>query len=57
MTDMMRQAGDARHQRDDDRAGAAVEQRNWSVKVALVTLVVLVVGLAVVGLVVDLTWQ
>jgi hypothetical protein len=57
MTDMMRQAGDARHQRDDDRAGAAVEPRTWSVKVALVTLVVLVVGLAVVGLVVDLTWQ
>jgi len=57
MTDMTRQAGDARHQRDDDRAPAAVEQRTWSVKVALVTLVVLVVGLAVVGLVVDLTWQ
>ena len=57
MTDTTRQAGDARHQRDDDRAPAAVAQRTWSVKVALVTLVVLVVGLAVVGLVVDLTWQ
>ena len=50
MTDMTRQAGDARHQRDDDRARAAVEQGSWGIKVALVTLVVLVVGLAVVGL-------
>lgn len=54
MTDL---TSDARDQRDDDGARAAIEQRSWSVKVALVTLVVLVVGLAVVGLVVDLTWQ
>ena len=55
MTDMTSQAGG--HQNDDDRARLGVEAKSLSVKVALIALVVLIVGLAVVGLVVDLTWR
>lgn len=57
MTDRTSQAGGARGQHDDAPVGLAVEARSLSVKVALIALVVLVVGLAVVGLVVDLTWR
>jgi hypothetical protein len=54
---MTRQAGGAGHQHDDRRASPAIEPKILSVKVALIALVVLVVGLAVVGVVVDLTWR
>jgi hypothetical protein len=57
MTDVTREAGGARHQPDDDRAAPAVDATSVSLKVALVTVVVLVVGLAVVGVAVDLTWR
>jgi hypothetical protein len=57
MTDMTSQSGGARNQQDDDRARPAVEAKVLSAKMALAALVVLVVGLAVVGLVVDLTWR
>ncbi len=57
MTDMTREAGAARPQYDDDRAAPAVDATSLSLKVALIAVVVLVVGLAVVGVAVDLTWR
>ena len=57
MTDMTREAGAARHQYDDDRAAPTVDATSLSLKVALIAVVVLVVGLAVVGVAVDLTWR
>jgi hypothetical protein len=39
------------------RARPITEAKTLSVKVALLALVVVVVGLAVVGVVVDLTWR
>jgi hypothetical protein len=57
MTDMSSQAGGARHHNDDDRKRFAIEAKTLSLKVALIVLVVWVVGLAVVGVVVDLTWR
>ena len=57
MTDMTREAGAVRHQPDDDRGAPAVDATSLSLKVALFTVVVLVVGLAVVGVAVDLTWR
>jgi hypothetical protein len=57
MTDLTREAGGVRPQHDDDRGATAVDATSLSLKVALFTVVVLVVGLAVVGVAVDLTWR
>lgn len=55
MTNTTSQAGGLRGQHDDDRARPAIEAKVLTI--SLIVFVVLLVGLSVVGLVVDLIWR